>query len=44
MQPSANIMPRALLHASAPSASVRMMSNAVMILPEAITRMWSRRP
>jgi hypothetical protein len=35
--------PRALLHQSAPIASVRAMSNAVITLPLAAMRMRSRR-
>ena len=43
MQPSANMKPRAALHQSAPSASVRARSNAVITLPLAPMRILSRR-
>jgi len=41
--PSANMKPRALLHQSAPIAIVRAMSNAVITLPLAPSRIRSRR-
>ena len=44
MQPNANIMARAALHMSAPSASFVAIWNPVLTLPEAMMRMWSRRP
>ena len=43
MQPSANMKPRAELHQSAPSASRRAMSKAVMILPEQPILIFARR-
>ena len=44
MQPSANMKPRAALHQSAPSASMRAMSKPVTMLPAAPSLIRSRRP
>ena len=44
MQPSANIIARAALHMSAPSATLVAIWKPVFTLPDAIRRIWSRRP